>query len=83
MDKKGIGGTVSTTSRIDFSIQKLISSLCSFSIPASQSHLLARLAPAPKSHRERLENDLQVARNGWTWRKRFARDAREVRKEFW
>ncbi|GHJ84857.1 hypothetical protein NliqN6_1259 [Naganishia liquefaciens] len=54
-----------------------------FSIPASQSHHLARLAPTPKSQRERLEADLQVARNGWTWRKRFARDAREVRKEFW
>lgn len=82
MDEKGIGGAVS---RMPATPQS-VSDLCtfdSFSIPASLSHHLARLAPAPKSQRERLENDLQVARNGWTWRKRFARDAREVRKEFW
>ncbi|KAJ9117091.1 hypothetical protein QFC24_006550 [Naganishia onofrii] len=54
-----------------------------FQIPATQAHLLARLAPAPKSHRAQLAQQEQATGNGWTWRKRVARDAREVRKEFW
>ncbi|KAJ9114690.1 hypothetical protein QFC22_005566 [Naganishia vaughanmartiniae] len=55
----------------------------SFQIPTDQTHHLARLAPAPKSHRATLAQRDQATRDGWTWRKRVARDAREVRKEFW
>ncbi|KAJ9095660.1 hypothetical protein QFC21_005532 [Naganishia friedmannii] len=54
-----------------------------FQIPATATHHLARLAPAPKTHRAQLVQQAQTTRDGWTWRKRVARDAREVRKEFW
>lgn len=54
-----------------------------YSLQPHQASLLARLAPATKSHRLSLQEDLSKQKETWGFNKRIAREAREVRKGFW
>lgn len=54
-----------------------------YSLQPHQASLLARLAPATKTHRLTLQADLDKQKETWGFNKRIAREAREVRKGFW